>query len=163
MRIERHEQMALNALIASLRSTCGRRAVGAIIERDGRVISTGYAGPPSGFPHCSQACMDEHKSTGCGKTIHAEANAIAYSARHGISTEGATLYCTLSPCKTCAGMIVSAGISRVYYIEPYRDSSGLELLEKAAIPCEMINVNYAHLLNLLQRFAYGDRALPLLE
>ena len=156
MRITRDEQMGLYALVTSLRSTCGRKAVGSVIEKEGRVIATGYAGPPSGFPHCSPECMQAH-SGGCDRTIHAEANAIAYAARHGIATHGSTLYCTLSPCINCAKSIISAGIVRVKYIEQYRITDGIDLLEKAGIKCEILTVPSAHFQNLHQLYVSGAR------
>lgn len=136
MRISRDEQMILHTLVTALRSTCGRKSVGAVISKDGRIISSGYAGPPAGFPHCNEACVVASSANGgCRRTIHAEANAIAYAARHGIATQGATLYCTDSPCETCAKQIISAGIIRVVYLTPYRDRTGLELLHAAGIEC----------------------------
>ena len=154
MRITRDEQMMLHALVTSLRSTCGRKAVGAVIAKEGRIISSGYAGPPSGFPHCTEACkVASSANGGCQRTIHAEMNALAYAARHGISTEGATLYCTDSPCLNCAKPLINTGIIRVCYLRPYRDTSG--------IPCETINVSSAHFTNLAQLFASGGVGLPL--
>ena len=154
MRITREEQMIMYALVTALRSTCGRKSVGAVIELEGRVIATGYAGPPSGFSHCSPECMKEHES-GCSRTIHAEQNAVAYAARHGIATKGSTLYCTLSPCDTCAKSIISAGIKRVIYLEPYRNDAGIQTLLKANIPCETLIVNFAHFTSLQQLYAFG--------
>lgn len=142
MRISRDEQMGLHALVTSMRSTCGRKAVGAVIAKDGRIISSGYAGPPSGFPHCNAECLKIAESGGCQRTVHAEQNAIAYAARHGISTDGATLYCTLSPCLNCAKQIINSGIIRVVYLEQYRDTSGIDLLKQVGIPCETTTVNY---------------------
>ena len=154
MRLTRDEQMAYHALITSLRSTCGRKMVGAIIAREGRIISSGYAGPPAGFPHCTKACMVAASATGgCQRTIHAEQNAIAYAARHGISTAGAMLYCTLSPCTNCAKLIINSGIIGVKFIEQYRDASGIELLISAGIPCTTISVNSAISANLQQVYA----------
>ena len=138
--------MLLQAVITAMRSTCGRRKVGAIISKDGRIISSGYADPPAGQPHCTAACLHASNANGgCNRTIHAEANAIAYAARHGISTLGATLYCTLSPCSECAKLIISAGISKVWYIEQYRDPSGINKLKESGIECEMNNAVSAHL------------------
>ena len=154
MRITRDEQMIMYALVTALRSTCGRKSVGSVLELDGRVISTGYAGPPSGFDHCSQQCLQDHQS-GCSRTTHAEVNAIAYAARHGIATKGSTLYCTLSPCDQCAKAIISAGVHRVIYLEPYRNDAGIQTLLKANIPCEMLTVNSAHFTSLQQLYAFG--------
>ena len=154
MRLTRDEQMAYHALITSLRSTCGRKMVGAIIAREGRIISSGYAGPPSGFPHCDKACkVASGAMGGCQRTIHAEQNAIAYAARHGISAQNSTLYCTLSPCTSCAKLIINSGIIEVKYIEQYRDTSGIDLLKSAGIPCTIVNVNSAVSANLLQAYA----------
>lgn len=140
-RISRDEQMALHALVTALRSTCGRKSVGAIIAKDGRIISSGYAGPPSGFPHCDASCKVASSAMGgCRRTIHAEQNAVAYAARHGIATEGATLYCTLSPCENCAKLIISSGIIMVKYTEQYRDPSGIEFLQSVNISCQLITV-----------------------
>ena len=159
-RITRDEQMMFHALITSLRSTCGRKAVGAIIAKEGRIISSGYAGPPSGFKHCTQSCLDA-SSGGCQRTIHAEQNAIAYAARHGISTQGATLYCTDSPCVTCAKQIINTGVIGVKYLRPYRDTSGIEILQHAGITCEIQTVNSVHFTNLLQLSVSGGVGLPL--
>lgn len=144
-RITRDEQMLMQALITSMRSTCGRKQVGAIIAKEGRIISSGYAGPPSGQPHCTPECLTQASPSGCKRTIHAEANAVSYAARHGISTQGATLYCTLSPCSECAKLIISSGVTKVWYIEKYRDDSGVKLLQESGILCEMNNALSAHL------------------
>jgi dCMP deaminase len=114
----------------SERSTCNRLNVGAIIARQGRMITSGYNGPPSGLPHCVHAAMD---GTPCHDAVHAEANAIAFAARYGSSTEGAELFVTHSPCVSCAQLIVQAGIVRVVYSQEYRSLDGLDLLEKAGI------------------------------
>lgn len=159
MRISRDEQMGLHALVTSLRSTCGRKAVGAIIAKDGRIISSGYAGPPSGFAHCNSDCVSG-SAGGCQRTVHAEQNAIAYAARHGISTQGATLYCTLSPCLNCSKQLINSGIIKVIYLEKYRDTSGIDLLTQVGIPCEMINVRYAICINPLHESACMDRETP---
>ena len=162
MRITRDEQMMLHALITSLRSTCGRKAVGAVIAKDGRIISSGYAGPPSGFSHCTKACVVASTATGgCQRTVHAEQNAVAYAARHGISTEGAILYCTDSPCLNCAKQLINTGLSGIKYLRPYRDTSGIELLKQAGIPCGIQTVNSVHFQNLHQLYASGGVGLPL--
>lgn len=162
MRITRDEQMMLHALVTSLRSTCGRKAVGAIIAKDGRIISSGYAGQPGGFAHCTPACLAaSNVNGGCQRTIHAEQNAIAYAARHGISTQGATLYCTDSPCKNCAMQIINTGIIAVKYLRPYRDTTGVEILKHAGITCEIQIVNSVHYMNLHQLSVCGGTGLPL--
>lgn len=161
MRITRDQQMIMQALVTSMRSTCGRKAVGAIIAIGARIISSGYAGPPSGFPHCDPECRQTSTlQGGCTRTIHAEQNAIAYAAREGIATLGATLYCTDSPCEVCAKILINTGISRVVYLRPYRDTTGIQLLQKAHIQCEMVTVSSAHFQALHQLFVSGGADLP---
>ena len=119
------------ALLWATRSTCKRLQVGAVLAKGGRTISTGYNGAPSGLPHCNdENCKSQPQ---CKRTVHAEMNAILFAARYGISTEGAELYTTHSPCIDCAKAIINAGIKKVYYIEEYRNREGLELLEQAGI------------------------------
>ena len=115
------------------RSACWRKQVGAIIVKDNRPISTGYNGPFTGRPHCTQ---NSCKGANCDISIHAEANAIAFAARNGVSTEGCTLYVSLSPCINCAKLIIAAGITKVVYSEEYRDRSGVELLGNANVSVE---------------------------
>ena len=75
---------------------------------------------------------------GCRNATHAEANALAFAARQGISTDGGTLYVTVSPCNVCARLLIAAGIVSVWYDEEYRDRRGLELLEEAGIKCHIV-------------------------
>jgi dCMP deaminase len=132
-RPSRTEWLMRLATIISTRGTCNRAQVGAIIVREGRTISTGYVGAPSGLPHCVAAGDEIGPDGGCTRTVHAEANAIAFAARFGTSTEDAELYCTHSPCVNCAKLIINAGIRRVVYEHEYRDQSGLALLEAAGV------------------------------
>ena len=78
--------------------------------------------------------IEEEHELGCQRAVHAEANAIAFAARHGVSLEGAEIFCTHGPCLACARLIVSAGIARVTYNVPYRLDDGLKLLGQANIP-----------------------------
>lgn len=139
MRITREEMLHEIVLSVSKRSTCTRRSVGAIIVRDGRILSMGYNGAPSGLPHCLDVgcLMNSEPGGGCSRTQHAEANAIAFAARHGIVTSGTHLWTSVSPCLSCAKLIINAGIERVVCIEPYRDDSGLKLLTSAGIQTGM--------------------------
>jgi len=123
------------ALMVSQRGTCSRAQVGAVIARDGRVIVTGYNGPPTGLPHCtdSDGCGTLTPTTGCVRAVHAEANCIAFAARHGLSTEGADLYCSHLPCLKCAELIINSGIRRVLYSVDYRLKDGEILLRQAGI------------------------------
>lgn len=122
------------ARTAAKRGTCLRLQVGAVISRDGRPLSIGYNGAPTGMSHCNAATCDPHQP--CTWASHAEQNAIDYAARKGISTEAADLHLTDSPCPTCARSIINAGIRRVVYEREYRDPEGLRLLKLAAVRCE---------------------------
>ena len=128
-RISRHHMLMQMAMTASLRSTCQRKQVGALLAIDGRPISIGYGGAPSHFPHCDESICDLTKP--CTRTVHAEANAIAFAARKGIATEGSALYCTLAPCLDCAKLIINAGVLEVFYLEMYRSDEGLDLFRRA--------------------------------
>ncbi|MEK9603439.1 MAG: dCMP deaminase family protein [Flavobacteriaceae bacterium] len=110
-------------------SHCKRKKVGALIVKGRTIISDGYNGTPSGFEN---ACEDEEHYTKW-YVLHAEANAILKVAASTQSCEGATLYITLSPCRECSKLIHQAGIKRVVFSKAYKDSSGLEFLEKAGV------------------------------
>ena len=110
-------------------SYCKRRQVGALIVKDKMIISDGYNGTPSGFENI---CEDDEGYTKW-YVLHAEANAIAKVSGSTQSTEGATLYITLSPCRECSKLIHQAGIKRVVYSVEYKDRSGLDFLEKAGV------------------------------
>lgn len=103
------------------RATCDRGKSGCLIVRDKRIICSGYVGSPPGFPHCDEVghlmkkVIDEDGTVRqhCVRTIHAEQNAICQAARHGLSLQGTTLYCTMEPCRVCALLIISVGIKKV--------------------------------------------------
>jgi dCMP deaminase len=133
-RISRDKLLMDVALLFKRRSTCLRRQVGAVLAREGRILSTGYGGAPAGVPHCSEETCGPDKP--CIRTIHAEANAVAYAARTGVATDSTTLYCTASPCIECAKLIINAGIVRVVYDEEYRDTGPIILLRSVGIRCE---------------------------
>lgn len=132
-RPNRDEWLMRLVTIVSTRGTCNRAQVGALVVRDGRIISTGYVGSPAGLPHCLDAGDEIGDDGGCTRTVHAEANAIAFAARYGTSTEGSELYCTHSPCLNCAKLIINAGIRKFVFEHPYRDARGLALLEAAGV------------------------------
>jgi len=117
-------------------SYCERRKVGALLVKDKMIISDGYNGTPSGFEN---VCEDEN-NVSKPYVLHAEANTISKVARSHNSSEGATLYVTASPCMECAKLIIQAGIRRVVYGENYRIMDGLELLERAGIEIEFIEI-----------------------
>lgn len=150
-----------SAALWAKRSTCSRSQVGVVVSSGKRILCTGYNGAPSGMKHCQHHicnCLilskdadplvtlpdQVHKDwcatkAPCEIAVHAEANAIAWAARHGISLDGAELFTTLSPCYKCAQLIIVAGIQTVYFGAEYRDTAGLELLANArllVVPCK---------------------------
>jgi len=113
-------------------STAKRRQVGCLIVKDGQIISDGYNGTPHGFDN------DCEFETRFGletkpEVLHAESNALTKLAKSTQSSEGATIYVTLSPCFDCAKLMIQSGIQRVVYLDEYRVTGGIELLEKAGI------------------------------
>jgi dCMP deaminase len=110
-------------------SHCKRKQVGALIVKNGMIVSDGYNGCPSGFEN---NCEDENGETKW-YVLHAEANAILKVAKSTQNCKGATLYLSLSPCKECSKLILQAGISRVVYLNEYKDKSGIDFLKKANI------------------------------
>ncbi|MBI5118417.1 cytidine/deoxycytidylate deaminase family protein [Candidatus Poribacteria bacterium] len=128
------------ARLVSSRSTCLRRAVGAVFVREKRVLSTGYNGAPSGLKHCEEVgCIRERERIPSGERhelcrgIHAEQNAILQAAQFGISLRGSILYCTNQPCVLCAKMLINAGVERIVVLGGYPDRLSREMLEEAAI------------------------------
>lgn len=118
-------------------SYCTRRQVGALIVKNKMIISDGYNGTPSGFPNI---CEGEDGLT-LPYVLHAEANAITKIARSGNNSDGATLYVTDAPCIECAKLIIQSGIKRVVYARSYRLTDGIELLTKAGIDVEQMNID----------------------
>lgn len=116
----------------AMRATCDRLYVGAVLAMDGRIISTGFNGAPSGEPHCDH----RHSTTPCTASVHAETNAIVFAARHGISAQGATLYSTHAPCASCAATLINLRIERCLYANQYRSDAGLIRLLTAGITVE---------------------------
>lgn len=135
--------------VTGLRSTCDRGYVGSVITRDNRILTTGYAGSPRGAAHCSEVGHEMHSVTHsdgrvtehCIRTVHAEQNALITAARHGISTLGATVYCKMTPCYTCAKLLVNAGVSRIVVLNDYHASKrSKELFSEVGISLEIINL-----------------------
>jgi dCMP deaminase len=131
--------MDITCLVAK-RATCLRRAVGAVIVKDRRVLATGYNGAPSHVRHCAEVgCLREQLNVPSGERhelcrgIHAEQNAIIQAAYHGVSIKGADLFCTNLPCSICAKMIINAGIVRIVYQSGYADSISKEMLAEAQV------------------------------
>ena len=126
--------------LTATRSSCLRRHVGAVLVKDTRVIATGYNGAPAGVTHCEvTGCLRQKLNVPSGERhelcrgLHAEQNAIIQAALYGVSTEGATIYCTTKPCSICTKMIVNAKISKIVYEEYYNDSLADELLKDTDI------------------------------
>ena len=118
-------------------SYCVRRKVGALVVKDNMIISDGYNGTPTGFENI---CEDDN-NVSKPYVLHAEANAITKLARSSNSSEGATLYVTASPCIECAKLIIQSGIKRVIYTEQYRLTDGVDLLKRAGIEVEYLDLN----------------------
>ncbi|MCX6757352.1 MAG: cytidine/deoxycytidylate deaminase family protein [Candidatus Nomurabacteria bacterium] len=130
------------------RGTCDRSRSGCVITKDKRIISTGYIGSPPSLPHCDDVGHemntvineDGTKSMHCVRTTHAEQNAIVQAARFGLATDGATLYCKMTPCYTCAKLVITAGIKRVVSEKDYHASKrSKEIFKKAKIKLEILN------------------------
>lgn len=137
-RLSRFDYLIGTTELVAGRSTCARAQVGATLVKDGRIIATGYNGVPSGMEHCidrPDGCIIG-PGGGCHFSVHAEANCIAFAAKHGISTQGTLLVCTHLPCFECAKLIVNSGISRVVYFNDYRIRDGKDLLVKCEIPIQ---------------------------
>ena len=109
------------------RATCDRGKSGCVIVKDKHILTTGYVGAPTGAHHCDEVGHlmkkvineDGEISQHCVRTTHAEQNAICQAAKHGISINGATLYCKMEPCPVCAKMIINSGIKRVVALKKY--------------------------------------------
>lgn len=110
-------------------SHCSRKQVGALLVKDGVIISDGYNGTPSGFPNC---CEDDLGET-LWYVLHAEANAILKVAKSTNNASGSTLYITMSPCRDCCKLILQAGIKRMVYIDAYKDTTAIEFLMGAGV------------------------------
>ena len=122
------------------RTTCVRRAVGAVIVKDRRILATGYNGVPTGLRHCAEVgCLRQQLGIPSGQRqeicrgLHAEQNAIIQAARYGTNIMGASIYVTTQPCVTCAKMIINAGIEEIVYQNPYPDELSMSMLEEAGI------------------------------
>ncbi len=140
-RIPWDQYFMLQAVLLSLRSTCTRLSVGAILVRDQRMIAGGYNGSVSGDKHCiDDGCymVDGH----CLRTIHAEMNAVLQCAKFGIPTDRAELYVTDFPCLQCTKMLLQAGVKKIHYLRNYNnDSYALELLKLKEVALEQVKLD----------------------
>ena len=122
----------------SKRATCDRGKSGCVIARDRQLIVSGYVGSPTGFPHCDEAGHQIKKVTHengevtehCMRTVHAEQNAICQAAKIGVSIAGATIYTRMTPCRTCAMLIINCGIKRVVCERKYHEGESSEKMFK---------------------------------
>lgn len=157
------ETMLATAKLFGELSYCEKKKVGATLAKDGRILATGYNGTVSGFDNQCETEVSCYSCNGTGQlvvplfdldtdnyickkcngagkllvtsqyVIHAEQNVLMFCAKTGIPTDGTTMYITLSPCATCAKLIVQAGIKKVVFLEYYKDLSGLEFLKLAGV------------------------------
>ena len=160
-----NEYFLMLAKLASTRSTCLAFPVGAVIVKDRQVLATGYNGSPSGSIHCTTQGYCYEGLPSCdvstylpSRSVHAESNAIAQAAKHGISTRSAIIYVTLEPCLSCLKLIISAGIVEVFYETPFntgekatvRDlfiKEGLVKIEQISISEATVKRSIEYLLN----------------
>ena len=138
------------------RATCDRGRSGCVVARNRQLLVTGYVGSPRGLPHCDDEGHqmkkilhdDGHTSQHCVRTVHAEQNAICQAAKLGISLEGSTLYCKMTPCRTCAMLIINCGIERVVCEQKYHSGADSEeMFRQAGISLEFFShnvVQYKH-------------------
>jgi len=133
------------------RGTCDRGRTAAIIVKQKRILTTGYAGSPIGLPHCDEVGHqmktvtheDGRITKHCLRTTHAEVNAIAQAARYGIAIDGSTLYCKMTPCQSCVKMIINSGIQRVVcQLRYHGDAETAEMLKTAGIAYEVLDKNF---------------------
>lgn len=126
------------AQLCSKNSYAVKLQVGAIIVKDGQIMSDGFNGTPCGFENkCEVKSIDGSLHT-LAYVLHAESNAILKCAKYGRPTNGSTLYITHSPCIECAKLIIQAGIIRVVYLEDYKNLYGIDLLKEAGIKVQKI-------------------------
>ena len=127
------------------RATCDRGRSGCVIARNKQLLVTGYVGAPAGLPHCDEAGHqmktvvheDGRETCHCVRTVHAEQNAICQAAKLGVALNGATLYCRMTPCRTCAMLIINCGIERVVCERKYHaGGESEELFRQAGVAIE---------------------------
>ncbi|GAB6110802.1 deoxycytidylate deaminase [Desulfomicrobium escambiense] len=129
------------AYLVAERSTCLRRKVGALAVKDKRILATGYNGAPAGLTHCLEiGCLREKLGIPSGqrhelcRALHAEQNVIIQAAIHGVSIEGADIFCTTQPCILCAKMLINCRVRAIHFAEGYPDDMSREMLDEAGIP-----------------------------
>ncbi len=118
--------MSISELVGS-RATCSRGRSGCVVVKEKRILVTGYVGSPVGLPHCDEVGHEMNKvfnedgteSEHCVRTAHAEQNAVAQAAKLGVPLDGATLYCHMTPCYSCAKLLINAGIKKIVALKDY--------------------------------------------
>ncbi len=142
-----HQYFLEMAFLASKRSTCLRRKVGALIVKEYQVVSTGYNGAPKHIPHCSETgCLRQKLKIPTGERhelcrgIHAEQNAIIQAAINGSVIKGSDLYCTNQPCVICTKMLINAEINSIYIAEVYDDKLAQEMLIDAGVNMYKVDI-----------------------
>lgn len=130
------------------RATCDRGRSGCVVTNNKRILVTGYVGAPAGVAHCDEVGHEMHKvvqedgteSKHCIRTTHAEQNAIANAARNGVPLDGATLYCHMTPCYTCAKILINSGIKRIVAKKDYHASKrSKEVFKEAGVEFTLLN------------------------
>lgn len=136
------------AYMVAERSTCTRRKVGAVAVKDKHILATGYNGVPSGVEHClNTGCLRAKLNIPSGERheicrgLHAEQNVIIQCAVHGISLQGADIYCTTQPCFICTKMLINCGVKRIFCVESYPDELALEMLREANVQLIQVERN----------------------
>ena len=129
----------------SKRATCDRGRSGCVIVKDKQILVTGYVGSPKGLPHCDEAghqfkqMLNEYGTTSqhCVRTVHAEQNAICQAAKLGVPIDGSTVYCRMTPCRTCAMLLINCGVKRVVCERKYHaGAESEEMFKKVGIELE---------------------------
>jgi dCMP deaminase len=143
-RIGTDEYFLKIASVVAERATCRRHHMGAVAVRDKHILATGYNGAPAGAKDCLElGCLRDELGIPSGtrqeicRAIHAEQNVIIQAGLHGVSMEGATVYCTHTPCVLCAKMLVNARIARFVSFGKYNDDTFKELFKEAGIEVDM--------------------------
>ena len=128
------------SMLVAERSTCKRHKVGAVIVKDKRILTTGYNGAAAGIKDCLElGCLRDQNNIPSGerhevcRAIHAEQNAIIQAGLHGVNVDGATIYCTHSPCILCAKMLANARVKRFVTCGNYPDGAAKELMQEVGI------------------------------
>lgn len=142
MRIGINEYYMNIAVQVSLRSTCIRRKVGAVIVKDNEILGSGYNGSPKGLPNCCDdptRCYRTQHNIPSGQKLelcyaqHAEINAMFNALCSNRDLHDASIFVTTFPCSNCAKAIIQSGIKNIYYLDTYTNEFTLTMLEEANV------------------------------